>query len=266
MRAYEEAVTCYTDDMGYLKNPKLLGIVVYGSYTTGCSTKTSDIDLLIVMDDSVKEMQRGAVTINGYKIEYFIKPLAELYTGANIEFYMQSNASLPIIGCGKILYEKNNAITNLRDYILMLYSNPLPPLSRDDAIEQAAIIDTALSRLQASLENNAIDFNSSFYLIIEKIRKLYSRMSGCADIPAAKAVKIYTDERYRLAFCKSQIPDLEFIEKYLELLAFEGPKMDKLELIKAFFAYVTRDLGFDPNNYKTRIKSRYGLLNSGHKD
>ncbi len=60
--------------MGYLENPHVLGIVVYGSYVAGYNHNKSDVDLHIVMDNSSR-IYRGVMMVDGFKIEYFEKPI-----------------------------------------------------------------------------------------------------------------------------------------------------------------------------------------------
>ncbi len=266
MEKYQLAARKYIKLNGYHQNEHLLGIVLYGSYTTGYANANSDVDLHIIMDDTIKENLRGATVINGFKIEFFVKPISELYLGANIEFHNQSNALVPIIGRGKILYDKDNAVKNLQEYIMLLYSNPLPPMLRDEAFEQLSIAHTMMQRLEQSLLFNAIDFNSGYYLLAEKLRKIYHRMLGCAEIPPAKVVRIYSDEKYREAFCKTKLPDEEFIQKYFIILAFEGSREQKMLLIQDLFNYIIQGLDFDPNNYRVQIKSRYSLLSAAHRE
>lgn len=264
MEKYEEAILEFIKKHKYFRNKNLLGIVLYGSYLTGYNNEKSDIDLHIIMNDNHKKIVRGTETINGFKIEYFEKPISDLYLSADNDFLMHGNALLAIIGHGKILMDKYGEIKKLQDYILKVYSEPLKKLSGDDAKEAAVIIENRISKLGLLAKEKRIDFNHQYHLLIEKIRKFYSRVSGCADIPPIKAYKIYTDSEYRESFCKSNIPDQEFLDLYFKAINYNGTHDKKMEIIYELYMLATKNINIDPNNYRIFIKSRNDSKNTVH--
>ena len=48
---YREALNKFIDEMNYLKNEDVEGIVFYGSFHTGTYNEFSDIDLMILFND-----------------------------------------------------------------------------------------------------------------------------------------------------------------------------------------------------------------------
>lgn len=264
MSNYNEAVSNFISKNDYLSNSDVLGIVLYGSYTTGYNHDKSDIDMHIIMSDNIKEIVRGVTVQDGFKIEYFEKPLSDLYKSADNDYMTHSNALLPIIGNGVILFDRNGDVLRLQNYIFNKYKDPLPPLSGDDAIEMAVIIENRITQLEIMFNSDRVDFNHNYHLLIEKIRKFYSRICGCADIPVAKAVKIYTDEEYRKSFCKSDIPDEEFIHMYFNAISCDGTNEEKMNNIYKLYDHATKTLQVDPNHYRILIKSRNNPLNKNH--
>ena len=172
MEKYQIAVSNFIDEMNYLKNEQVLGIIVYGSYTTGYNHKDSDIDMHIIMDDNNDKLYRGVINIDGFKIEYFEKPISDIYLSIENDFETNENTYLAIIGYGNILFDKNGEIKKLRDYILEKYNKPLPPLSGDDAKEMSFIIDNRITKLKSMQENNRPEFIYNYYLVIEKNKKI----------------------------------------------------------------------------------------------
>lgn len=134
----------------------------------------------------------------------------------------------------------------------------------DDATEMVVIIENRMVQLNILMENNNISFNHNYHLLIEKIRKFYSRLCGCADIPVVKVDRLYTNKEYRDAFCKSDIPDEDFIKKYFLAINFEGSNEDKMNIIQDLYNYTTRYLNVNPNNYRILIKSRNNPTNKNH--
>lgn len=265
MEKHEIAIQNFVNRMNYINNDKVLGIVFYGSFLTGFNNKKSDIDLHIIMDDEITQLVRGASMQDGFKIEYFEKPLHDLYESADNDFLTQNNALLPIIGYGRILFDKIGAISKLQNYVLQKYSVPLIPLSEDDAKELAVIIDNRIRALQSMLDNDKPEFNHNYHLVIEKMRKFYSRLSGCSDIPVAKAFRLYSNKDYRESFCNLTIPDENFLRLYFEATTCCSSNNEKMNYIHAMYEYTTRNLEVNPNEYRILIKSRNNPFNNVHK-
>lgn len=258
------AVEKFINEMNYLSNSHVIGIVIYGSYITGYNNKKSDIDLHIIKNYNDSNIYRGVSTVDGFKIEYFEKPISDIYLSIEKDFLTNENAYLSIIGHGKIIFDSYDRIHDLQKYILKKYSQSLPPLSGDDAKEMAVIIDNRMEKLRLMAESNMPEFNFNYYLVIEKIRKFYSRICGCANIPFNKSFKLYTDKSYRESYCKSDIPDEKFINMYFKAATINGTTEEKMKIIDELYNYATRNVNVDPNNYKILIKSRNNPINMNH--
>ena len=144
-----ETVKKFIDKMNYIDDEHFLGAIVYGSSLTGFDTEISDIDLHIIFDNSdPHRIIRGESLIDGKKIEYFEKPIDDEYLMAENEFLNQNNASFSIIGKGEIVYERDNALTNLQKYVINRFKDNLPPLNIDETREQISIIDNKVQKLE----------------------------------------------------------------------------------------------------------------------
>ena len=93
----KDKILSFVQDMGYLNNEHVFGILFYGSYFTGFNEENSDIDLHIVFDnEDPNHLIRGNKVIDGTRIEYFEKPLADIYQTVTEDFLHQNNATLTI--------------------------------------------------------------------------------------------------------------------------------------------------------------------------
>ena len=78
------------EEIGYTSNEHFLGAIVYGSSLTGFNTETSDIDLHIIFDNNdPNRIIRGESLVDGKNIEYFEKPIEDVYLMAENEFQNQ---------------------------------------------------------------------------------------------------------------------------------------------------------------------------------
>lgn len=252
----------FIDKMGYKENEHVLGCFFYGSYLTGYNTKNSDIDLHIIFDNTdPMHLIRGNEYIDGIRIEYFEKPINDLYLSVDNDFNNQNNALLSILGTAKIIFDKMGELYKLQQYTLNKFSKPLPPLGNEDAREYVSILNNRMEKLEKAANDNSPYFYHLYHLTIEKIRKFYHRLNGMPEVQTSKVFGVYTDEKYRKSFYKDNIPEDEFVTMYLDAIRDTGIDMhDKLNKVKNLFNYSKRNVLLDEKSYRILIKSRNNNL------
>ena len=193
----EDKISSFIKDMGYLNNEHVLGVFFYGSYLTGLNTDNSDIDLHIIFDNEEPDhLIRGNKVVDGTRIEYFEKPIDDIYQTVNEDYINQNNATLTIFGTSKIIYAKDTQLKQLQEYVINKFSNPLPPLSDDEAKEQVSILNNRMEKLEKYAETNNPYFEHLYHLTIDKIRRFYHNLMGISRIETSKGFRIYNDEKY----------------------------------------------------------------------
>ena len=259
------AITKFMEEMGYISDEHFLGAIVYGSSLTGFNTETSDIDLHIIFDNSdPNKIIRGESLVDGKKIEYFEKPIEDVYLMAENEFQNQNNASYSIIGKGEIVYERKGALTNLQKYVINRFKDKLPPLDIDEAREQISIIDNKIQKLENLAKEDSPYFNHLYHIVLEKMRKTHHRIIGISKIPTSKVHRIYTDEAYRKSVYKTN-PAPDFVEDYLNLITQGRDKRQMLESLKSFYNKVKQNIELG-EEYKIPIKSKGKVNNQNNLD
>lgn len=253
-----DIITKFINKMDYLNNKHVLGCFFYGSFLTGFNNEISDIDLHIILDDSNPDyLVRGNDFIDGVRIEYFEKPISDVYLSVDNDFNNQNNALLSIIGTSKIIFDKNGDLQKLQDYAFKKFSNPLPKLDPEDARECVSILINRMEKLEKAANDDSPYFYHLYHLTIEKIRKFYHRLNGMSEVQTSKVFRIYTDSVYRNAYYKDYIPEEEFITMYLDAISDVSiNKQDKLNKVKNLFNYAKRNVELDSSSYRIRIKSR----------
>ena len=255
------AITKFMEEMGYISDEHFLGAIVYGSSLTGFDTETSDIDLHIIFDNSdPNRIIRGESFVDGKKIEYFEKPIEDVYLMAENEFQNQNNASYSIIGKGEIVCERKGALTDLQKYVINRFTDKLPPLDTNEAREQISIIDNKIQKLENLIKDDSPYFNHLYHIVLEKMRKTHHRIIGISKIPTSKVHRIYTDEAYRKSVYKTN-PTPDFVEDYLNLIIQQGKdKRQMLESLKLFYDKVQQNIELG-DEYRIPIKSK-GKVNT----
>ena len=246
----------FINEMEYMNNPRVIGCILYGSYLTGYQNKDSDIDLRIILNNNNPNLLiRGNKMVNGKRIEYFEKPIADEYLSIDNGYLNQDNAMFSIIGNGEIIFDKTGEVKELQRYAIAKFSKPLPSLNEDDTKEYMSILDNRLLKLKIAYEKNDPFFNNLYYLTIEKIRKFYHRINGIPSIQTSKVYRVYTDPSYAESMNKI-VPSKEFIDIYFDCILgeYSDKKVMYLKVLN-LYEYVKngRDLGGD---YRILIRSR----------
>ena len=249
----------FIEKMKYKENEHVLGIFFYGSYLTGFYNEDSDIDLHVIFDNSNPErLYRGqTMYIDDKRIEYFEKPIGDIYLSVDNDYLRQNNALFSIIGTSKIIFDKTGALKKLQEYAYEKFINGLPPLGEDDARESVSILNNRMLKLRKAAKDNSLDFRHLYHLTIEKIRKFYHRLNGFPEVPTTKVLKVYTDEEYRKSFYKDAIPEEEFIQMYINVINNDCSNvMESLQLVEELYNYAKRNVDLDEKEHRILIRSR----------
>lgn len=246
----------------YLQDEHILGVLFYGSYKYGLNNQNSDIDLHIIYDDSNPEhLIRGNTFVNGIRIEYFEKTISDIYNNVEEGYTTQDNATESIIGKSEIIYEKNNSMQDLQEYVLNRFKNGLPPLTENEAKEQVSIINNRMEKLKKYAEEDSYFFEHLYHLTIEKIRRFYHNLNGIPRIETYKGFKLYRNKQYQDMFSIHNIPDQRFLEMYFELIQSQGKsKNEMFERLKEFYEYAKKTVDLEEHNYRIPIKNKYDDL------
>ena len=254
----DEKIIRFIDEMGYLNNEHVIGILFYGSYLSGYNNADSDIDLHIIFDnDDPNHLIRGNKIVDGTRIEYFEKPIEDIYRTIEEDYNTQNNASLSIFGRSKIIYARDEQLRKMQIYTINKFSTTLPSLNEEEAKEQVSIINNRMEKLEKYAINDDPYFEHLYHLSIDKIRRFYHNLMGMPRIETSKGFKLYTDEQYRKAFYIDKIPEQLFIDMYFESITNENlNKIQKYQLISKIYEFVKRSVYLNPEEHRITIKSR----------
>ena len=244
---YRDALNKFIDDMNYLKNEEVEGIIFYGSYHTQTANEFSDIDLMILYDDDSDTNQiKGYKNVNGIQVEYFERTISKIYERANSDYMKCEDSLLSMIGYGEVIFDRNGKISDLVAYIKEKYSRPLPCYTKHEAIYQIAGIHKAVLALNELRIQNDPYFENYYFLTVERIRDFYHKLNGFSNLSQTKIYKLYTNERLQLAQHK-KIPEKKFIQLFFNAIEEGTTKDQKLERINELYKYSTRkyDLNYD---------------------
>jgi len=258
--SHKKAVYKFLDEMNYFFNPNVIGVLMFDAYTINLDSAKNSILLHVVMKEDTEVLTRGSTIQNEFKIQYSeisIEALKDAVCKGNIEC---NGVDVSLICRESIIFDTYGRIRRLQDCIFEEYRDCL--LSPADSSKATATdIYNKIIQLQLMAEANDKSFDYIYPLVIEEIRQFYSKISGCADIPVTKVLKVYTDEKYRRATNQTSIPETEFIVIYLKAVYSCENNSEKVKIIKELYSYITRNVEFDSNHYITYAKNKGVFVN-----
>jgi len=242
----------YTDEL--FDKLDLLGVLVYGSSLTGYASKESDIDLLVVTITGDK-VTRGVCQFEGRKIEYFIKPIERFFSESQKFADMNCPSHLALQQNAYILFDRGGFMENVLKTDVEYYNkNRKPP--KFDKVVKFVQIENRIASLKNILSRNGKEFHAVYYNILELIRVFHSTTKEEADVPFAKAYRVYNDKNYYNRFvganANNPLPDKEFVRLYSKCVEMHNEPKVMLNNLLELFNYEKQFVSIDPNNYQLK--------------
>ena len=255
---YRDALNKFIDDMNYLKNDEVEGIIFYGSFHTGTYNEFSDIDLMILYDDDSDINQiKGFKTVNGLQVEYYERTVSKLFERANSDYMKCEDSLLSIVGYGEVIFDRNGKVKELRDYVLEKYQRPLPGYIKQEALYEIAACKKSVLACEELRVQNDPYFDNYYFITVEKIRVFYHKLKGFSNLSQTKVYKLYTNEHLREVQHK-KVPEKEFIDLFIKAIDNTTSKEEKIKRVTDFFKYATREFDIDYDNLRIDLgKKRY---------
>ena len=255
---YREVLNKFIDDMNYLKNPEVEGIIFYGSFHTNTYNEFSDIDLMILFDDDSDINQiKGYKTVNGIQVEYFERTISKMHERANSDYMKCEDSLLSIIGYGEIIFDRSGKVKDLVEYIKEKYARPLPCYTKHEATYEILGLRKAVLAVEELRVQNDPYFETYFFLAVERIRNFYHKLNGFSNLPQTKVCKLYTYKELQDAQHKT-VPEKEFIELYFKTIEEGTSKQEKAKRIEELYDYTVRNYSINFEDVRIDLgKKRY---------
>ena len=151
------------------------GIIVYGSYVGKRNNKLSDLDVMIIKEN-YKTQDCGSQIIDGIRIEYFIQDLKRLYKLVKEEINHNDPSHLTKFATCEILYDEDGKITKFINYVKEIYNTKIENSFSDNEKFSLFSISNRIEDLESLLDDDS--FYAAYFVTLEKIRVLYSKIYG----------------------------------------------------------------------------------------
>ncbi len=238
-----------------LDKDNLLAILTYGSSLTGFSSKNSDIDLLIVVNKA-DSTTRGVKIFQGKKIEYFIKPIGKFFSESEIFAKNNCPSHVALNENAYFLYDRGDLLKNILNSEVDFY-NENRERPKDNYDLKLVQIENRIANLKNVFERDGKEFHMVYFNTLEMIRTLHSKRNDEAEIPFAKAYRIYTDKEYYNKFVSAHAhnnkPDEEFVKLYTICVEEYSDKAKMLKNIENLYQYEQKFYKINPNDYEINL-------------
>ncbi len=224
------------------KTPTFIGALVTGSQVTTFVNQQSDIDIYIILSDTVESREIGATRLNGFLIEYFANPIKQINSYFEQERQVGSCMTSRMLAMGRIVYDKNGAVLKLKRKAEENCNKPLEGIKgvRLDMVKYG--IWEAVEKFEVSSKNGykAADFNYN-YALLEIIRG-YSRYLGIDFGAIFKIWDFFNNKDYTKAYKMIGFPDKKFV-KLFDKAILSPTKSAKLFALKTLSKYTLNKMG-----------------------
>lgn len=238
----------------FLDKDNLLAIVTYGSSLTGFSSKNSDVDLLIIANKA-DNITRGVKMFKGKKIEYFIKPI-EAFLSEGVK-YTKSNcpSHVALYQNAYILFDRCNIKEFLHADAEFYNQNRQQPKQNFDL--KLVQIENRIASLKNILERDGKEFHMVYFNVLEMLRAYHSTRSEEAEIPFAKAYRVYNDSEYYNKFVSNNasnpLPDKQFVKLYNSCVEEYSNKQQMLTNLENLYNYEKQFVNINPTDYEIKL-------------
>lgn len=238
----------------YEEDDDVIGAILYGSYASDNYNENSDIDVYLILKDSVNYHERGNIESNSYLIEYFKNPVRKIKDYMEDEFSVNKLVTANMFAYGKIIYDVEGKVKELQDLALEYIDKPLKHVSSNKLDNNNYHIWNYLDELKIALKEERSDFNLIYYHLLDYIYDAYLEYLSLPKIPRTKRFKILTDENYRKNYHIFKLPEKEFIKLYLNCF-IEDKKSNMFKNINDLVDYYYKKQGgFNIRNFNMKEK------------
>ncbi|MDD5054245.1 MAG: nucleotidyltransferase domain-containing protein [Candidatus Nanoarchaeia archaeon] len=252
MKDWERAVNEFLKN--YRNKDYVIGAVACGSYITGNPSKHSDIDLRIILKNSINWRERGNKMINGFLVEYFMNPVKQELKYFKDDYADRKRVDAHMYSTGKVLFDKTGDVKKIIKVAKKFnVKNFKKATGFKKEISKYALWDM-LDNLEEIYEKNGREFYFVYYNFLSNIFYNYSQFMGYENIGCHKLLRFLTDKKDMVKYGLFSFPDKAFIKVFLKCFDL-SEKNTMMDYYREVSNYVLKKMGFAGiNGWKLRSK------------
>jgi hypothetical protein len=220
MENWRKALNLFLEDWPYVS--ELAGVLVCGSYITGNPSDRSDIDVHMVLKEGEEWRERGNRIVEGYLIEYFCNPPAQIRKYFEGDYEERSTHAAVQFATGEVLFDHEGTIGLLKKEAFSWLQRPFEQTG-ETGLEfiKYAIWDSA-DNLQDLYEKGRSDFRFVYHNSLKVLFDQYCQFLAVEQIPFYQIGSYLSEDSYLKKYLKEPFPDKEFSALFLESLTADA--------------------------------------------
>ena len=241
----------------------VVGVLVCGSYVTGGLNSHSDLDVHIILRDSVDYRERGNKIIDGLLIEYFANPPRQI-----VQYFDEDTADKTLMSqvqfaTGKIISDKTGNVARLKEKAVAMVSDfydksTVPPSV--SALTKYHLWDS-LDNLQAAYESSRLDFDLLYFTSLDRLINDYMKAIGRPYTTMAIWGNI-VDENIREKYLLRKLPD-DAVSELIEKAIIACDRQEKIALYEQLTNAILHKFGgFEIDGFEFKSAA---VKNESHK-
>jgi len=197
---------------------EVTGALVCGSYITGNPDSHSDIDVHILLRETIRWRERGNRIIDGYLIEYFVNPPKQIRAYFSGDYRSNRAMTATQFVTGRILFDKAGAVRRLKREAERCIARPLKKSNRvARELSNYALWDQ-LDNLRAVVKQKSPVAAYVYHNALKQLFDSYCNIIGYPISGANRAHAILTDARTRKKYLLDRFPDAAFSRSFVRAL------------------------------------------------
>lgn len=229
----------------------VIGALLVGSYATGLATLQSDIDICIILRDTIRRWRRGNIVMSGFLIEYAAYPIPHLKYLQDRDLTEGMRLRTRMLATGIILFDRTGTIQKLQRKARWLLRKKLPKQSKEIIEMHKYLLWNQLDNLLDLKKEHSQGkggFAYAYYAGLQNILHFYASFLRL-EIPRPNRIhRFLYDSEFRKKYSIAGLPDVSFSKLFESAM-----REPSLPIFKQLTAYVHKRMGgFSINGWKLR--------------
>jgi len=250
MKKWERVARSFIDSCSFKDD--IEAVFLTGSHVFGNADEFSDIDLYIILSDSVDWRERGNKRVDGMLIEYFANPMRQVKKYIDDSYANVRLIEINMILGGNIIFDKNSAADKAIAYCKEKLSEDFPEMSEFSIKTGLYLLWDCLDELKRSHSMDSSDFTMQYFRFVQSAFELYSRYV-CSPVPNYhKLYRWLNDEEYFNRYGLVAHKDPEFVALVRSAFTCED-NATMFGMAEGLYEYVAGKMGgMDIGNFVLR--------------
>lgn len=229
---------------------EVIGAIVCGSYVTGNPSNHSDIDIHILLDESISWRERGNEIIDGILIEYFANPIKRHHQYLEEELKSRKRITAHMLCTWKILFDKTGELKKLVQHSKKYLKKKYPRQTNIQTEITKYHIWDMYDNLEEVFDAKSEEFLFVFYNCLSELFESYGNFLQFDSIPTHKVRRFLINEKDKKKYFVGDFPDEEFVTLIVSAMNLK----DNSEMMKEYKTITNHVLekmgGFDIDGWK----------------